>query len=429
MLRFDNPCAISSKFIEFQKPSSPRHDRYNFECTVAGRHALPAMNDSSSNPPDRTPAQTALDANGTGLPLTPLAAALKASSSSVQFTGYRGAMTAEAFSNASEELGALLARTGVYDLGWRNFIRCAGRDRVRWLNGMVTNSVKGLEENAGCYAFVLNAQGRIQGDLDIYRRSGDPESLWLQTDRAQIEPLTAFIRRYIIMDQVTLEPQETWTVLGIAGPDAAGKIAALGLSVREMSSGQLIEAVWLDKPVVIAAVYGPRVPRYEIWIEANAVFDLWNALIAAGSVPCGANAVEQLRILEGTPAYGVDIADRDLPQETNQIRALNFTKGCYLGQEIVERIRSRGSVHRTFSGFLVEGNPPPPKTSVTAEGKAVGELTSTARILIPEVEERVLGLGYIRREALDSKAVLTANEQTITACTLPFDFASTAVQP
>ncbi len=333
------------------------------------------------------------------------------------------------FSSASEELAALLAYAGVYDLGWRSFIRCSGRDRVRWLNGMVTNSVTALEENAGCYAFVLNAQGRIQGDLDIYRRQADPDSLWLETDRARVEPLTAFLRHYIIMDQVTLEPQNDWAALGIAGPQAAGKIAALGLPIAEMLPIRLTEAVWQGKPVVVVAAYSPRVARYEIWIESNAVLDLWNSLTDAGIVPCGTDAVEQLRILEGTPAYGIDIADRDLPQETNQMRALNFTKGCYLGQEIVERIRSRGNVHRTLSGFSVEDDPPPVKTSVISEGKVVGELTSAARVTIPGIGERVLALGHIRREALESKAALTADGNAVTAYSLPFDFASTTVQP
>ncbi len=137
------------------------------------------------------------------------------------------------------------------------------------------------------------------------------------------------------------------------------------------------------------------------------------------------NAVERLRILEGTPAYGIDIRDRDLPQETNQLRALNFTKGCYLGQEIVERIRSRGNVRRTFSGFLLDGVQSP-GTPILADGKQVGELTSVARVNIPVSGERVVALGPIRREALESQAALTAGGASITAAALPFDFAAAA---
>ena len=114
------------------------------------------------------------------------------------------------------------------------------------------------------------------------------------------------------------------------------------------------------------------------------------------------DAVEQLRILEGTPAYSVDITAKDLPQETNQMRALHFSKGCYLGQEIVERIRSRGNVHRTFSGFVLRNAGPTAGTPLLAEGKEVGEITSVAAgSSLPGAGEKVLALGTIRREVLD----------------------------
>ncbi len=373
------------------------------------------MSDSTPNSVNSTTAPQA----------TPLASAL--AMPSVPLVEYCGTQTAAAFSSTGEELAALLTHAGIYDLGWKNFLRCAGRDRVRWLNGMVTNSVKDLDENAGCYAFVLNVQGRIQGDVDIYRRASDPDALWLEIDRAQMESLTKFVRRYIIMDQVTLEPEEQWTAIGIAGPEAKDKLAALGLAMAELSSGHLVETTWQGHAAVVVSAHSPLIPRYEIWIESDAVLDLWNALKQSGAIACGANAIEQLRILEGTPAYGVDIADRDLPQETNQMRALNFNKGCYLGQEIVERIRSRGNVHRTLSGFMFEGDVSA-KTPILVQDKSVGELTSVARINLPEIGERVAALGFIRREALDSKE-LTADGIPVTPCSLPFDFARATVQP
>jgi folate-binding protein YgfZ len=128
-----------------------------------------------------------------------------------------------------------------------------------------------------------------------------------------------------------------------------------------------------------------------------------------GATPVSSEALEALRILEGTPRYGIDIRNNetahDLPQETGQTRALHFSKGCYLGQEIVERIRSRGNVHRTFSGFSLTGALPEPGAVLTAEGKPVGELTSVAAIPLPESSTQPahivqLALGYVRREAL-----------------------------
>ena len=109
--------------------------------------------------------------------------------------------------------------------------------------------------------------------------------------------------------------------------------------------------------------------------------------MAAGASAVSPEALEALRILSGTPRYGTDIRNtataHDLPQETAQTRALHFSKGCYLGQEIVERIRSRGNVHRTFHGFELTGALPAPGAALTAEGKPVGELTSVAAIPLP----------------------------------------------
>ena len=156
---------------------------------------------------------------------------------------------------------------------------------------------------------------------------------------------------------------------------------------------------------------------------------MWNALQAAGALPCGVDAIESLRVLEGTPAYSADITAKDLPQETNQMRALHFNKGCYLGQEIVERIHSRGNVHRTFAGFFLTDGSPTPGTPLLSEGKPVGEITSVARVTLPGIGEKVVALGSIRREALERKSDLRAGETVARPSPLPFDFNSESGQP
>jgi folate-binding protein YgfZ len=136
-------------------------------------------------------------------------------------------------------------------------------------------------------------------------------------------------------------------------------------------------------------------------------------MTAAGAVPCGTAALESLRILSGIPLYGIDILDRHLAQETGQARALNFNKGCYLGQEIVERIRSRATIHRILRQFSLSGDAPAiepgqtlPLSSDQAERNPVGELTSLARIELPAFA-RTLALGFIRAEVLERKLPIT----------------------
>jgi folate-binding protein YgfZ len=137
---------------------------------------------------------------------------------------------------------------------------------------------------------------------------------------------------------------------------------------------------------------------YEIWLAPASVRQLWDTLVASGAAPVGSEALELHRILSGTPRYGIDIRERDLPQETEQARALNFSKGCYVGQEIVERIRSRGAVHRKFTGFLAYGAVQiAPGNKIMAGEKEVGEVTSAASLQLAGGEKTV-ALGYIRRE-------------------------------
>ena len=142
---------------------------------------------------------------------------------------------------------------------------------------------------------------------------------------------------------------------------------------------------------------------------------LWKFLRAAGSAPVGSASLEALRIAESIPAYGVDMAERDLPQETSQMRALHFNKGCYLGQEIVERIRSRGNVHRHLRSFELDGPVPAAGAELLQEdGTVAGQITSAAELPLPS-GSRVFALGMIRREAESQERPLA---YTVKAATL-----------
>ena len=129
--------------------------------------------------------------------------------------------------------------------------------------------------------------------------------------------------------------------------------------------------------------------------------------------------MELLRIASGIPRYGQDIREKDLPQETGQQRALHFTKGCYIGQEIVERIRSRANVHRSFTGFEIRGPLPAPGIKMQADGKDVGEITSSASLPVAGGENAV-ALGYLRREAALPGKQLQIGDGTATVANLPF---------
>jgi folate-binding protein YgfZ len=302
------------------------------------------------------------------------------------------------------QLAALLNGAGVapLTLGW---IRITGSDRVRWLNGMATNSVQELTPGQGAYNFFLNSQGRIQGDGFIF---ATPDALLLET--AQTASLIPYLDHYIIMDDVEMaDVSASRHGLTLIGPDAPALLGKLGLSAPDALT--LTVQQWSGNTVNIVHTHSPIVPRFELWLETAAAAEaLLSVFKGNGVLSVETDVLNTLRVLEATPLYGTDIRNsdtaRDLPQETNQTRALHFNKGCYLGQEIVERIRSRGAVHRTFTAFRLEGALPNAGTALESAGKPAGELTSIISIAVEQGQPIQLALGYARREALERREPL-----------------------
>ncbi|HSY91454.1 MAG TPA: glycine cleavage T C-terminal barrel domain-containing protein [Candidatus Binatus sp.] len=314
---------------------------------------------------------------------------------------YRGATTAARFGDPQAEFAALRGGCGVYDLGFRAKISLTGGDRVRWLNGMTTNNIRDLSVGQGVYAFLLNPQGHILGDVFAYNLG---DSIAVDTDSGQVEKILATFDHFIIMDDVeVMNLSEQLTALGVAGPNCGEVLTAAGFVIPEMQALQVTSVTWqgTECRLVRGEDLGHDSPEhvaYEIWLAPARVRALWDALLAAGATPVGSEALELQRIVSGIPRYGVDIRERDLPQETEQARALNFNKGCYVGQEIVERIRSRGAVHRKFTGFVAEGAAQiAAGTKIVAGEKEVGEITSAASLQF-RGGNKTVALGYIRRE-------------------------------
>jgi folate-binding protein YgfZ len=348
---------------------------------------------------------------------------------STRLADYRGAAVAAGFNDPRTELTAMMNGCAVYDLGFRARLSLTGDDRVRWLNGMVTNNIRDLAAEHGVYAFLLNPQGRILGDLYAFNHG---DSLMVETDRSQTEKILATFDHYIIMDDVVVSNlSDKLTAIGVCGPKSRALLEAAGVSFPQLDPLQSFN-VHCDSE---RGCLGCTMVRgedslhesYEIWLAPEHVKPLWDELIKAGAIPVGSEALEMQRILAGIPLYGVDIRERDLPQETGQIRALNFNKGCYVGQEIVERIRSRGAVHRTFTGFVGEDSARlAVGAKIVAGEKEVGEITSTASL---PGADRSVALGYIRREAVAPGREVMIGGAKATVTQLPLNLAAVLHEP
>jgi folate-binding protein YgfZ len=360
---------------------------------------------------------------------TPLQDALRAQTANqaqpLAVADYRGATTTARFADPQAEFSSLLNGCGIYDLGFRARISLTGGDRVRWLNGMVTNNIRDLATGHGVYAFLLNPQGRILGDMVVHN-SNSGEALVVETDRSQVEKIVATFEHYIIMDDVEVTNiSEQQTALGLAGPRSRAILNIAGIEVPNLKPLQMITPRCnCDCGCVECTVIrgeDAQQESYEVWLAPKDVYKTWQALLAAGATPVGSEALEMQRIAAGIPLYGVDIRERDLPQETEQMRALNFNKGCYVGQEIVERIHSRGNVHRKFTGFLVDGAADiAAGATIVSSEKEVGEITSVA-VLRTHSGEQTVALGYIRREVRVPGREVTIGTVKATVSQLPLE--------
>jgi folate-binding protein YgfZ len=322
------------------------------------------------------------------------------------------------FGDPRAEFQSLLGSCGIHDLSSRAKIAITGGDRVRWLNGMVSNNIRDLASGHGVYAFMLNAQGRIQADLYAFQRG---ESLLVDIEVAQKEKVLQLFDRYIIADDVEIaKVSDTIAAIGLTGPEARAVLERAGIVVPDLAHLQFADTSWQQKSVTVLRSGEEARESWQLWISPDQAGELWDALVQAGARPAGTAALNLFRISRGIPQFGVDIRDRDLPQETGQTRALNFTKGCYLGQEIVERIRSRGAVHRQFGAFDVDGTLPEPGAKILAgekeAEKEVGEITS--RAILPLLGgDRAVALGYLRREAAGKQ--LRVGTATVKPLALP----------
>jgi folate-binding protein YgfZ len=320
-------------------------------------------------------------------------------------------------SGSAGEFAALVSGAGVFDLAGRARIALTGGDRVRWLNGMVSNNVRDLEAGHGVYAFLLNPQGHILADLYAYNHG---ESFVVDVESSLLAKVLDHFDHYIIMDDVEVtDLTDKTAAVAVAGPKAHEVLTKAGLAVPDLEPLQFTETTWQGTPLTVARRDNPAVSWFDLWLAPGDVPKLRESLVAAGAEAVGAPTLELLRVACGVPRYGQDIRERDLPQETEQQRALNFSKGCYIGQEIVERIRSRGSVHRKFTGFLIDGPALQPGTKIQVEGKNAGEITSVVSLPLPG-GERNLALGYIRREIGVPGKQVQAGEALATVAELPF---------
>jgi aminomethyltransferase len=278
---------------------------------------------------------------------------------------------------------ALRNRAAWLDLSARGKIKLTGEDRARLLHAMTTNHIQQLTPGSGCYAFFLNDKGRVLADAKVLCR---PDHFLLDVEPETRGPLYQHLDRFIIADDVTLEDvTDATATIAIEGPEAASVLERVGAPVPEAD----YSSVDWDQALV-ARVNSTGSAGFFILAPTSEKLALIARLEGAGAEFADAEAARVVRLEHGKPRYGEDISDRFLAQEANQPQALNFSKGCYLGQEIVERVRSRGQIHRVLMPLTLNTKEPPAPGTKLETG---AEITSAA--YSPGMD-KVVALAYVR---------------------------------
>ncbi len=303
------------------------------------------------------------------------------------------------------EYRAISAGAAIVDRSYRALLEVTGADRATWLHNLTTNQVKNLGRGEGNYAFALNSQGRILFDVNLLVRA---ESIWLDLDRRFLETAKIHFSKYAITEDVTVVDRSAEFVrFGLVGPGAVALLAELGVANAvamaqlnhvtielpvadqnrppQADQGAVHAAAAINRSISVAVLVvrhdfcGPF--GVELFVPAEQAVEFRRECCASGkAVPVGDDAVQVHRIEAGIPWPGHEITDEYLPAETRQLeRAVNYQKGCYLGQEVVERMRSRQVVARQLVGLRLDGSAIPALRSEISdpEGRSIGQVTSS----------------------------------------------------
>jgi|CXWL01.1.fsa_nt_gi folate-binding protein YgfZ len=283
-----------------------------------------------------------------------------------------------------DEYRAAREAAAFFDSSDRELLRVTGPDRESFLQGMVTNDVKGLAVSASCYAALLTPKGAMVGDVRVFKRADD---FVLDTGAGFGAKVKAFLNQYLISEDAEVHdaPELKW--LGLWGPQAQRELSALP-SEWVLGRAPSLFAEGID--VLVAAENVPRVPQ-----------------MLGGVAMLSAATAEVIRVENGMPKYGVDMVETTIPLEANLERAIHYNKGCYIGQEVIARATYRGHMNRKLTGLLVGEAAPVSGSELRRDEKKVGWITSVVRSVR---HGENLALGYVHRDSLSAGTELTMGD-------------------
>ncbi|MDR3721653.1 MAG: aminomethyltransferase family protein [Candidatus Acidoferrales bacterium] len=313
---------------------------------------------------------------------------------------YSGVALPEAFSDLEREYGAARESVALFDTSWHAVLELTGRDRVKYLHAISSNNIQALETGHGTLALLLNPQGRIQAEIEVYAL---PEKLLVLSHASLREQTIVLLKKYVIGSQVKIEDvTDQMGSLAIEGPRAGVIVEqACGVKFEDVPEMAIRDVTIKGIPCQLVRRSNFGEMGAEFIAGRDCLASLWGILLAGvrarGGEPIGMGALNALRLEAGVPWFPADFNDAMIPHEAAlEHTHISFNKGCYTGQEIVERVRTRGHVNRKRVGLKFSTvAPPAPGTKLRAGGAEIGFVTSAA--FSPDAKPAI-GMGYVRRE-------------------------------
>jgi folate-binding protein YgfZ len=315
-------------------------------------------------------------------------------------------------------------RAARLDRSDRGRIVVSGPDRASYLQGLLTNDVVALKSGQGCYAAYLTAQGRMISDLHVYELG---DLMLLTMPGAVKEAVLQKFDQLVFSEDVQLgDVTGTFAQIAVIGPGAARAVStALGAvesdRLAALPEHGNVRTTWAGGPAIVTRVTDTGEPGYDVFVDRAQATALTTALDEAGVVEAGEATAEAIRIEAGVPAFHQDMDEDTIPLEANiESRAISFSKGCYVGQEVVIRVlhRGHGRVARKLVGLLIDGEQVPPPGAVIRSGdREIGRVTSSTR---SPALERPIALGYVHRDFLEPGTKVTVEDASAEVAALPF---------
>jgi folate-binding protein YgfZ len=304
------------------------------------------------------------------------------------------------FGDTAGEYQAVRSSAGLIDLAHRGLLQFTGPDRLSFLQGMLSNDVRALKPFDGAYATVLTQQGKVIADVRVLCAMN---SFYLDFWESLKERILGHLNRYLIADEVEIaDRSQEYTIISIQGPQSAALLRGIMGSDVALPVYPKQHAMLDIESAAVCVVYDSYTGEagYDLIIPLSAVAKVAQKLTGAGEQYAakwvGEEAQNILRIEAGIPRYSVDFSEDNLLLEVGIDHAVSFTKGCYLGQEVVERIRSRGHVNKKLHGLLLDGETPVAAgAAIEASTKPIGMITSS--VFSPALKQAV-AMGYLNKE-------------------------------